>query len=184
MMLQNYAFTSDWFTPHIPIFKKHLSHLIGRKCCILEVGCFEGRCTTWLIDNIATDKKSSIVCVDLCENENFKENIKKTDSSNRVSSYIGRSRNILRALVPNSFDFAYIDGSHSTIDVLEDAVLTFRLVKPGGIIAFDDYLWDDPKYNDQGTPKPAIDAFLSIYGKKIEALEIGGWQAWARKIED
>lgn len=50
-------------------------------------------------------------------------------------------------------------------------------------IAFDDYLWDDPQWNQHGTPKPAIDAFLAIYREKLQLLETG-WQVWVRKIED
>jgi hypothetical protein len=33
------------------------------------------------------------------------------------------------------------DGSHRARDVLEDAVLSWPLLKVGGIMLFDDYLW-------------------------------------------
>jgi hypothetical protein len=77
----------------------------------------------------------------------------------------------------------YVDGSHSAVNVLEDAVLSFMLAKPGAIIAFDDYLWDDPEFNRDGTPKVSIDAFTNIYGKRIEILEYGE-QVWVRKRQN
>lgn len=39
------------------------------------------------------------------------------------------------------FDLVYIDGSHYSHDVLSDAVLSFPLLKVGGHMLFDDYLW-------------------------------------------
>ena len=39
----------------------------------------------------------------------------------------------------NNFDLIYIDASHYAPDVLSDAVLAFKLLKPGGILIFDDY---------------------------------------------
>ena len=40
-----------------------------------------------------------------------------------------------------SFDVAYIDASHQAPDVLADAILAFKLTRIGGILIFDDYLW-------------------------------------------
>ena len=36
------------------------------------------------------------------------------------------------------YDIIYIDGSHEARDVLEDAVLAYRLLKIGGLLIFDD----------------------------------------------
>ena len=74
----------------------------------------------------------------------------------------------------------YVDGCHWTANVLEDAVLAFRLLKPSAVMAFDDYLWDDPGHNQEGRPKAAIDVFLSIDAQKIELLH-RDYQVWVRK---
>ena len=37
------------------------------------------------------------------------------------------------------FDFIYVDGSHDKRDVLLDALMSFRALKSGGFIIFDDY---------------------------------------------
>ena len=56
-------------------------------------------------------------------------------------------------------DFAYIDGSHRAFDCLTDAVLTWPLMKTGGIIAFDDFTFDDFADPIQN-PQRGIDGFL------------------------
>ena len=96
---------------------------------------------------------------------------------------LGLSGETLRTLPLSAYDFIYIDGSHATRDVLQDAVLSFMVAKLGAIIAFDDYLWNDPAFNQRGVPKPAIDAFPNIYSSNIELLEYGN-QVWLRKLRD
>jgi predicted O-methyltransferase YrrM len=122
------------------------------------------------------------LCLDYAEQPVFWSNIELANGRARTTLQLGLTRETLRGLPFGAYDFIYVDGSHGTIDVMEDAVLSFRLAKPGGIIAFDDYLWNDPKYNQQGTPKPAVDAFLAIYSAKLEILESGN-QVWLCKRE-
>lgn len=79
------------------------------------------------------------------------------------------------------FDFAYIDGDHEAMNVLEDAVLCFRLVKPGGVMIFDDVLWQDPhNWGVRLFPKLAVDAFLTMYEHRIEILH-RGYQVFVRR---
>jgi predicted O-methyltransferase YrrM len=177
-----YQFTVDWFTPNIQSFQRHLSGLKGKPCSILEIGCYEGRSSVWMLENIATTEDSRLLCLDYAEQPVFWSNIELANGRARTTLQLGLTRETLRGLPFGAYDFIYVDGSHGTIDVMEDAVLSFRLAKPGGIIAFDDYLWNDPKYNQQGTPKPAVDAFLAIYSAKLEILESGN-QVWLCKRE-
>lgn len=178
-----HKFTADWFLRCRRQFKRHLMHLAGRRCRILEIGCFEGRATCWLLENVATAPAARITCVDLSVNRAFWPNVSASKGKSKVDLKIGLSRDILPKLKRSSFDFIYIDGSHWTIEVLEDAVAAFRLAKVGAIIAFDDYRWDDPRHNQEGTPKPAIDAFLKVYKAKITLLA-KNYQVWVRKQAD
>ena len=83
----------------------------------------------------------------------------------------GFSKDILKTLKNNSYDFIYVDGSHTAKDVLCDAILGFDLLKPSGIMTFDDYLWNP--YNDMLlSPKPAVDTFMKIYANEISVIEI------------
>ena len=75
-------------------------------------------------------------------------------------------------------------GSHQAPDVLSDAVLSFSLLREGGVIAFDDYLWaEDMSYGRDPLrcPKPAIDAFINIYFRKVEVISAPLYQMYIRK---
>lgn len=178
-----YHFEYDWFSPNIGVFEKHLARLKRTPCQVLEIGTHEGRSTTWMLENILTHPDARIVAVDLLQQPNLWDNLIESGHPAKVELRIGVSRDILPTLPASAFDFAYIDGSHWPCDVLEDAVLTFRRMKGGGIMAFDDYLWDAPAFNEHGTPKVAVDAFLACYAHKLELLE-QGYQVWVRKIGD
>ena len=77
-------------------------------------------------------------------------------------------------------DFIYIDGSHVAKDVMSDIVLAWELLKPGGILIADDYLWDHYK-EPRLTPKPALDGFLESYKGSYEIL-LKGYQVHLKKI--
>lgn len=178
-----YEFAYDWFSPHIPVFQRSLEHLVGKPCAALEIGTHEGRSATWLLDNVLTHPDARLICVDLFEQPNLASNLAATGAAGKAQVRIGYSHDILRGLPCNEYDFIYVDGSHWACDVLEDSVMAFRAVKVGGIIGFDDYLWDDPMFNQHGTPKIAIDAFLQCSAHKVEVLE-HAYQVWVRKLSD
>lgn len=71
----------------------------------------------------------------------------------------GFSHAVLPTLEDESFDLIYIDGNHESEYVLEDAVLAFRKLKPGGWIVFDDYEGIDVRVG--------IHAFLEGYKRRI-----------------
>ena len=54
----------------------------------------------------------------------------------------GTSENKLIELINKGVlaDLIYIDGSHLAKDVLSDAILSWKLLKPSGVMIFDDYL--------------------------------------------
>ncbi len=51
---ERFNFTKDWFSHNEWNFIKYLAHLIDTPCRILEIGCYEGRATVWMLENIAT----------------------------------------------------------------------------------------------------------------------------------
>jgi len=79
----------------------------------------------------------------------------------------------------NLFDFIYIDGSHIAKDVLTDACMAWPLLKPKGIMVFDDYMWGNPR-DILHRPKPAIDAFTNIFAEEAEIVHVG-YQLVVRK---
>lgn len=188
-----YIYTSDWFSTNIPIWTLFLNKYKNKEHLqFLEIGCFEGRATIWLLQNILTHSTSTITCIDTFEGSiehkerdnieytiyNFLHNIK--NYKNKINIIINKSQVFLKQIKNEIYDFIYIDGDHNSWSVLEDAILSFSVLKIGGIIIFDDYLWkhfDNEIYN----PQIAIDAFLNIYQNKIKILYIN-YQVIIEKI--
>lgn len=80
----------------------------------------------------------------------------------------------------NLFDFIYIDGSHVAKDVLTDACMAWPLLKQGGIMVFDDYLWGESR-DILHRPKPAVDAFVNIFAESLDIVHIGHQLVVAKK---
>ncbi|MDX2243246.1 MAG: class I SAM-dependent methyltransferase [Leptolyngbyaceae cyanobacterium bins.302] len=198
---RGYEFTQDWFSINIPVWQHFLVHLVNLPDFkVLEIGSWEGRSTCWMLDNLLLHPSARITCVDtfagsvehevLCEQEQvrtieqrFDANIAKTGSSEKVRKLVGSSQSVLRSLIPNSYDLAYIDASHVAADVLEDTMLTWRLVKVGGTIIFDDYGFQFPEGVTEAPPKVAIDAFLSIFKQKVRLIH-QGYQVLVEKLAE
>ena len=141
----NFKFQSDWFSKRIPDWEKFLEHQKGAPNLeYLEVGSFEGRSTVWILANILTHPTSRITCIDTFGGsmehgrmgldttvieDTFWHNIWVIKVENKVRVLKGKSQEVLRRLPFDTYDFAYIDGSHVASDVLTDAVLTFPLIK-------------------------------------------------------
>ena len=79
----------------------------------------------------------------------------------------------------NLFDFIYIDGSHIAKDVLTDACMAWPLLKPKGLMVFDDYMWGSPR-DILHRPKLAIDAFTNLFAEEAEIIH-AGYQLVVRK---
>ncbi len=67
------------------------------------------------------------------------------------------------------FDLIYIDGSHSTNDVMADVVLSWGLLKVGGMLIMDDYRWHTD-WPIGLRPGFAINSFISAYSREIEIV--------------
>jgi predicted O-methyltransferase YrrM len=70
------------------------------------------------------------------------------------------------------FDIIYIDADHKASSVLEDAILAFPLLKPGGVMIFDDYSLIHVNHTprDIDFPKIGIDSFCHIFMDEIEEI--------------
>lgn len=187
--------TADTLKDRTENWAKWLSRFSGETHAI-EIGSYEGNSACWFAEYVLTHPKSTLLCIDAWRPiepytsrgtdmdsvfERFREN---TDKYPRISSIRADSHEILKNLgmsrtYVGRFDFAYIDGSHWPVDVLEDSVLVWPLVKSGGIIIWDDYEW---KYKGQFTePKIAIDAFLHVYDRKYIMID-RGYQVCIQKV--
>jgi predicted O-methyltransferase YrrM len=189
-----YRFSYDWVTPHTKEWEQDLQEFKGRPDVhALEIGCFEGQSACWFLDNILTDPTSRLICVDPFAvpmasillryfEARFDHNIASSGASDRVTKLIGPSQVVVRTLQHSEFDFIYVDGSHKIGDVLQDAVLAWTVLRPGGIVMFDDYaLVDDVSEGLMArAPGRALDAFLSILGGSATLIR-KDWQLVLKK---
>ncbi|MGP1382405.1 MAG: tetratricopeptide repeat protein [Thainema sp.] len=183
---RGYHFTSDWFSPNIA----HLQPLIQQlprtsAWAFLEIGAWEGRATCWFLDNMLTQPEDSITCIDpflgstehqtfpadilTTVEQRFDQNIARSASPATVTKLKAKSEHALRELPWESYNLIYVDGEHQTHQVLEDAVLSWRLLKSGGLLVFDDY---DFVFSDANhlNPKLGIDAFLQSFHGQYQIL--------------
>lgn len=185
------GFSEDWFFRHVPVWHSLLGHLKDKECHVLEVGVFEGRSTVWLLENILTHAASTLTYVDTFAGGAEHAAMDLTDLESRFLANTeprrakliprkGRSEVMLRNLPLERYDFVSIDGSHEAADVLSDAVLSWPLMKPGGLMCFDDYEWWIDSAPEK-SPKLAIDAFLATMRGRCDVVRKDR-QAWVRKV--
>lgn len=190
---KGYQFKENWFDYNIPVWTKFLKEYKGKKSVVyVEVGAYEGRSFFWALDNILTQSQSKAYAIDLFENngqyqDNFTErffiNLKKSGHEKKVIVLKGNSHNKLLEIKPETVDIVYIDGSHLAYDVFTDIADSWRLLKRGGILILDDYLYTfDKKIPIGATPRLAIDSFLTAFGGELKLLHKDA-QVLVQKLE-
>lgn len=205
-MAEDYEFTNAWFARHAGVWKSLLQNLRPQR--VLEIGSYEGRSACFIIDTCAAEHELELHCVDTWaggveHNRNAMPEVERRFDRNVALALDGTAHRVavhkrkalssdamVRLLAEGrrgTFDLIYIDGSHQAPDVLADAVLAFMLLRVEGVLAFDDYLWSFGGAGQQDfyqLPKPAIDAFVNIYQRKLAVLEAPLYQLFMRKTAD
>jgi hypothetical protein len=95
----------------------------------------------------------------------FCKNIENFPNRQKIKTYRDFSHKVLPHLEDNFYDIIYIDGNHEADYVMEDAVMSFRKLKVGGVLIFDDYGWGGPDLTQRG-----IDAFMLGYRDRLEKI--------------
>ncbi len=205
-----YEFTNSWFEQSAQGIWDQMfpEHIKPKK--ILEIGSYEGKSLCYLIDKVGPLHPLEIHAVDswfggedhvsklISEKhhmsmveERFHKNVGRAinDCINKVDLHIhkGLSEDMLCKLVTEGFkeyfDFIYVDGSHGTLDTLSDLVLSYKLLKQGGLLIVDDYLWRVSHNDPDFRPKLAIDAFTNLILSKIEFAKASNAQVYFFKKE-
>ena len=182
-----YRTTENWF-PIINLedYNKPIKYL--------EIGALYGANLISISNTYCKHKDSKMYCIDPWDDyddypeykgeqdkiyNNFLKNINSFEIEDKTIVKRGYSRDILGEFEDEMFDMIYIDGNHESEYVMEDAVLSFRKLKKGGILIFDDYEWGHPNY----PVAKGIDGFLHGYHKKINILNKNhGGQSFIQKI--
>jgi predicted O-methyltransferase YrrM len=192
--MTDYKFTQDWFSHNIPVWEQ-LKGLLpqGEERGFLEIGSFEGRSMVWTVENMMQDG-DEIYCIDTWEGseehsaetvqgieDRFNHNaalLRNKFPEKWISENKGTSTQVLACWLTGvdnddpTFDFIYIDGSHTAKDVLTDACMAWPLLKQGGLMVFDDYLWGDSR-DILHRPRFAVDVFTNIFAEGLDIVHIG-----------
>lgn len=161
-------YTQDWFSYHESHWLRHFGHLAGKPGLqALEVGSFEGRSACWTVQHLLTGDGSRLTCVEPFrqyeeQERNFDDNVRLAGCGDKIIKLRGTSQQVLPLIPRSSCDFVYVDGSHEVLDVLQDAAMCWQLLRPEGVLIFDDYehaLFPDSYGMSAG---PAIRAFLAL----------------------
>ena len=83
----------------------------------------------------------------------------------------------------DKFDFIYVDGSHKMLDCYFDIVLSFELLKKGGVMGMDDYLFNKNYDNILESPFEGVNHFLEKFKNKIKILS-KEYRVFIEKIEN
>lgn len=161
----------------------------------LQLGAYTGDASVWLLDNILTGQGSRLTDVDTWQGSDEEEH-KSMDFNDVYETYkkklepyqerlLALRTDTVTALINdlnyqgNEYDFIYVDADHTTVGVLLDAELGWRLLKSGGIMAFDDLTWGSHLPPSQ-SPKAGILLFAERHKQEFD-LVVANTQYWIKK---
>ena len=191
-----YKFTETWFDGMIPMWKQvfewYENEIPYKILNILEIGCFEGRATTFLCDNFLKHENIIYDVVDTFGGSEIESGMENTLSKLKDDNFIennfkhnisffphikfnihkGYSQKILPTFeFVGKYDFIYIDASHRADDTFVDAYYANKLLKKNGLLIFDDFGWKDPKNPHlSNSPELGIRFFQTIYENEYHKL--------------
>jgi len=139
-------------------FESMLRRFVGQKARILEIGTYGGTSLIGMLQRlpdataVAVDRwgnydENGIRIIEHMEQNNvegmFHRNLERMGMAGRVVTRKGDSADVLLDFVRDEeqFDLIYVDGSHKCIDCYTDMALGWRLLRKGGVMAVDDYLY-------------------------------------------
>jgi len=175
-------FSNKWFLNNFYIFNYFLPKDKNARFDYLEIGCFEGLSSLYVLSKYNA-VNAFLIDVWGMPNPNSKtlsNNFDKVEKAfdENLSDYtftkvkddsVISMRKLLKE--DKSFDFIYIDGSHNGEDILSDAIEAFKILKKDGLIFFDDFLQYDKSRDLQSYE--GIEKFLTLYSNflKIEYFQ-------------
>lgn len=184
----SYQFTQDWFKAAPHVWPK-IKDMMPRRESFLEIGSYEGRSSVWTVEHMLDDN-GSITCVDtwIGSEEHAQDDMAGVEARFDHNTNVTRERFPMREIYKVKktsvaamaefmtggyvFDFIYIDGSHCAKDVMTDSCMAWKLLRTGGFLVWDDYLWGNPR-DILHNPKLAIDSFIMMFGEELQIISMG-----------
>lgn len=164
-------YSTDWFDHNIPYWEAWLGPFAGRPGLrALEIGSFEGRSTSWLLRHVLTASDSRVDCLDLFADDPVYGDYHKRFRAHtapwreRIREYPGASYDSLKKL-SGPYDIVYVDGWHAAFGAMADGLMAWPMLKVGGVMIFDDYLWVPPRLGPPERPPWWIRKWEKLRGR-------------------
>jgi predicted O-methyltransferase YrrM len=121
---------------------------------VVEVGTGTGVSAVWLLAGMHPDGVLTSVDVEAEHQRQARATFAEADVPlSRTRLITGRALDVLPRLADDSYDIVFVDGDKTEYDALLDQAV--RLLRPGGVVAFDNALWHDqvadPAHRDPST---------------------------------
>ena len=193
-------FAYDWASGQFPIWIRFFAHLRDHPLKMLEIGSYEGRSAIFFLNYL---RQSSLTCVDPWDSSVLEPDLVKlmpeilieypqaearfdrnlAEFSGRLTKIKARSSDALAELGVSAerFDLIYVDGEHRRAAAYRDCVLSWALLKPGGLLLIDDYGFGEG-LAEEIRPRLGIDAFFKDMAGQFDELH-KEYQILARKRE-
>jgi len=172
-------YNEKWFCNNLNFLSVNFKNIKNVKN-ILEIGSYEGRSAIFFLKNFSD---SNITCVDTWSgsDEHNSVNFQLIEKNFDLNTSIYQSNNLLmkHKMTSNEFfqkndkhfDLIYVDGDHSFDQVKIDLINSWNILKNGGFLILDDYMWwyyKDLKKN----PSTPINDFIKENILNISKLTI------------
>jgi len=161
---------------------------LGKEVDILELGSYEGRSARAFLALLGD--YAHVTCVDMWQDYDqlphglvqkaekaFDENI-QGHAITKIKASTKAALTDLQA-AKKRYQIIYVDADHSTEAVLSDARMAWPLLTTGGIMVFDDYLWEFGRFGL--TVKVAADTFMQDMYGQYELIE-RDYRLFLRKV--
>ena len=172
-------FSEKWFMNNFEVIHHYLPKDTTTNFSYLEIGSYEGLSALNILFNYKNAKvtvidlwgesniNSESIIVNFNEiEEKFNKNLKGFKYTKIKNDSVIALREILKKDI--FFDRIYIDGSHNGEDILSDAIESYKMLNPGGILIFDDVVNSSRHINIQSYT--GFEKFCEIYKKNIKIL--------------
>lgn len=176
-------YTACWHDRHAPVWGAVVLPLLpDHPRRWLELGSYEGKSAAWTLQK-AMRPSDELVCVDGWWNADCEARFDANVGS-RVTKVKSLHEPFLLKEIANAslFDVIYVDGDHNAPAVLSDMVLSWKILRTGGVMILDDYKWDGGGTKPRKVaPKHAIDGFIASYITQLRVLH-HGYQVILQKL--
>jgi len=182
----NYKWTRRWFvlrnqTTFSTFLPPRFAH--DRPWKGIQIGVFEGMDLVWCFQNIYRHADSRVLAVDPWVattklDQEYMSGVEQrarhnlTKWRNQLTIVKDYSQDYLQSLPDYEFgtyDLIIIDGDHNADAVYHDAIISYELAKPGGVLLFDDVRNRIPKKDHV---EKGLSCFLEDYKGHVERV----WQ--------